>query len=324
MNRSVASHAEREEKRLYPIRTVAQLTNVNPITLRAWERRYKLLRPIRTPAGHRLYSDEDIRRIREILDLSEQGIGLAQIAAILANRTTSALSRSITAPSRPASRPRTEIAVQRQTNRPDGWHRDLEQAVIDMDGIALTRIERNALAWLQPDGLVETLLLPALERLEARQAWPDQDLALKWFGEHLLARLHWLMDSQATTTLQQRPLLAVEAVDACRPYSSQEYRLLLQLAQSVQIRILPRALDTTQAKRLVTLWEPRGWLRLVQSAEEPWASTPPAFSGKTSILPCLVEAATSSPESDRSNTSIALLRGTPDHCYALIKEQLGL
>ena len=38
---------------LYPIREVSRLTGVNSVTLRAWERRYGLIRPQRTPKGHR-------------------------------------------------------------------------------------------------------------------------------------------------------------------------------------------------------------------------------------------------------------------------------
>ncbi|MBF4212988.1 MerR family DNA-binding transcriptional regulator, partial [Pseudomonas donghuensis] len=41
----------REE--LFPIREVARLTGVNPVTLRAWERRYGLIQPTRTESGHR-------------------------------------------------------------------------------------------------------------------------------------------------------------------------------------------------------------------------------------------------------------------------------
>ena len=42
---------------LLPIRTVSLLTGVNPVTLRAWERRYNLVTPQRTPKGHRLFTD---------------------------------------------------------------------------------------------------------------------------------------------------------------------------------------------------------------------------------------------------------------------------
>ncbi|MDX1336249.1 MAG: MerR family DNA-binding transcriptional regulator, partial [Gammaproteobacteria bacterium] len=35
----------------YPIRTVTDQTGVHPVTLRAWERRYGLIKPERTPKG---------------------------------------------------------------------------------------------------------------------------------------------------------------------------------------------------------------------------------------------------------------------------------
>ena len=43
-----------DQNALYPIREVARLTGINPITLRAWERRYNLIEPVRTESGHRL------------------------------------------------------------------------------------------------------------------------------------------------------------------------------------------------------------------------------------------------------------------------------
>ena len=53
----------------YPIRTISELTGVPTTTLRAWERRYGLLKPTRTPKGHRLYSVKDIDLIKKIVEL---------------------------------------------------------------------------------------------------------------------------------------------------------------------------------------------------------------------------------------------------------------
>lgn len=49
---------------LLPIREVARLTGVNPVTLRAWERRYGLVVPQRTGKGHRLYSEDQVLPLR--------------------------------------------------------------------------------------------------------------------------------------------------------------------------------------------------------------------------------------------------------------------
>ena len=68
---SLASNALKQEE-LFPIREVSRLTGVNPVTLRAWERRYGLIQPTRTDSGHRLYSQADIDAVRSILAWIEQ------------------------------------------------------------------------------------------------------------------------------------------------------------------------------------------------------------------------------------------------------------
>ena len=73
-----------EQEELFPIREVARLTGVNPVTLRAWERRYGLIVPTRTDSGHRLYSMADIERVRSILEWIERGVAVSKIGKILA------------------------------------------------------------------------------------------------------------------------------------------------------------------------------------------------------------------------------------------------
>lgn len=68
---------------MLPIRTVANLTGINPVTLRAWERRYNLITPHRTPKGHRLYSRENVELIKQILELLDQGIPISQVKPLL-------------------------------------------------------------------------------------------------------------------------------------------------------------------------------------------------------------------------------------------------
>lgn len=73
--------APREE--LYPIRTVASLTGVKPVTLRAWERRHALVCPRRTASGHRLYTRADLERLRRAAALVEQGMPIGRVRALL-------------------------------------------------------------------------------------------------------------------------------------------------------------------------------------------------------------------------------------------------
>jgi len=71
----------------YPIRTIAAMTGVKPVTLRAWETRYGLLNPIRTESGHRLYTDSDIETVQKALALRARGVPIRQVPEILSTET---------------------------------------------------------------------------------------------------------------------------------------------------------------------------------------------------------------------------------------------
>ena len=71
---------------LLPIREVVRLTGVNPVTLRAWERRYGLVSPLRTEGGHRLYSKQDLQTIQDILLWTGRGLAVGKIGDMLKQR----------------------------------------------------------------------------------------------------------------------------------------------------------------------------------------------------------------------------------------------
>lgn len=73
----------KQKRRLYMISVVADMFDIHPQTLRAYERE-GLLRPSRTEGNTRLYSDEDLERIDLILRLTKDlGVNLAGVEVIL-------------------------------------------------------------------------------------------------------------------------------------------------------------------------------------------------------------------------------------------------
>lgn len=76
---------ENETPLLLPIREISRLTGVNTVTLRAWERRYGLLKPRRTEKGHRLYSQEDVERVKAIQAWLVRGLAISKVKGILAD-----------------------------------------------------------------------------------------------------------------------------------------------------------------------------------------------------------------------------------------------
>ncbi|WP_025672923.1 MerR family transcriptional regulator [Salinivibrio socompensis] len=72
-----------ETSRTLTISQVAEKTGVNPVTLRAWQRRYGLLSPARTTKGHRLYSDDDVDTITRILQWLDKGVSISKVKPLL-------------------------------------------------------------------------------------------------------------------------------------------------------------------------------------------------------------------------------------------------
>lgn len=67
---------------VYGMSVAAELSGLDPQTLRSYERR-GLLTPVRTRGGTRRYSDDDLSRLDRITALLGEGVNLAGIAKIL-------------------------------------------------------------------------------------------------------------------------------------------------------------------------------------------------------------------------------------------------
>ncbi|WP_160285832.1 MerR family transcriptional regulator [Pseudomonas knackmussii] len=135
-----------------PIREVAKLTGVNPVTLRAWERRYGLLVPRRTAKGHRLYSSEQVERVRQALTWLERGVAVSKVRALLDDAAPAALP---------------------EDNSPWGeLLRHCLEAVIQVDERRLDELFNSALAIYPAQTLCERLMLPLQQQLAQR--WQGQ------------------------------------------------------------------------------------------------------------------------------------------------------
>ena len=68
---SVASH---------PINVVARLTGLSPFVIRIWEQRYGVVKPQRTGTNRRLYSEQQIERLKLLREVTRAGHGIGLIA----------------------------------------------------------------------------------------------------------------------------------------------------------------------------------------------------------------------------------------------------
>lgn len=64
----------------------ARRVGVSPELLRAWERRYGLLQPLRSSGGFRLYTDEDAERVASMRRALDGGLSAAEAASVALER----------------------------------------------------------------------------------------------------------------------------------------------------------------------------------------------------------------------------------------------
>jgi len=131
-------------EKLYTIGTVSKLTGVGAITLRAWERRYGLIQPVRKESGHRLFTRAHIDQINRITALTQQGMRISQI--------------------RPEMLESDPISESGEGEEKSVWKEYLNgmiAAIISFDEDRLEEIYNEALS-LYPIGLVTSKLLTPL------------------------------------------------------------------------------------------------------------------------------------------------------------------
>jgi len=66
----------------FTIRDMERLSGVKSHTLRVWEQRYGIIKPMRKESQHRLYTNEDLRELLRVVHLYNKGKRISQIAKL--------------------------------------------------------------------------------------------------------------------------------------------------------------------------------------------------------------------------------------------------
>lgn len=190
---------EREE--LFPIREVSRLTGVNPVTLRAWERRYGLIQPTRTESGHRLYSMSEIERVRSIVDWIDRGVAVSKVGKILAKtEPLKALAHII-----PDDLVQTDYAQ---------WQQQVQVAVSAFDDRALDQVYNQIFSSYSLPVVFQDILMPLWLQMLQRQDAFGQTSEWLFFDGFLRARV--LQRIVALRGTQPRKVIVSALAGQCR------------------------------------------------------------------------------------------------------------
>jgi MerR family transcriptional regulator, light-induced transcriptional regulator len=136
---------------------VSRRTGVSVDLLRAWEKRYGVLSPGRSEGGFRLYSDEDVDRVRAMQLHLGEGLAAAQAARL-------ALESEV----RPAPTGSADLVSQDRA--------ELDQALASFAEVQANAAFDRLLGTLTLDALLAEVLLPYLHELG--EAWERGDVTI--------------------------------------------------------------------------------------------------------------------------------------------------
>ena len=159
---------------------LARRTGTSPELLRAWERRYGLLRPTRSQGGFRLYTAADEERIRRMKQYLARGVAAAEAARLAVDaeppepdvETTPAVLAAETTAGAP---PPLQTATHELTEALDRFDEEQAHAVLD-----------RLLAAYRIETILRDLLIPYLHNLGERWARGGVTVAQEHFASNLL------------------------------------------------------------------------------------------------------------------------------------------
>ncbi len=142
---------------------LSRRSGVSPELLRAWERRYELLRPARSSGGLRLYSQGDVERVQAMKRNLETGLAAAEAAreAVQEPRDTAAAS-------------------------PGQLRGELRTALDTFDEPAAQAVMDRLLAAATLETLLGEVVLPHLQELGERWRRGEVSIAQEHFGSSVL------------------------------------------------------------------------------------------------------------------------------------------
>jgi MerR family transcriptional regulator, light-induced transcriptional regulator len=150
----------------YRIGELSRRVGVSQDLLRAWERRYGLLEPVRTEKGYRLYTAADERRVRRMQALLGAGLSAAEAA------------RAVRVPE-PTAAP---VGAGAEPSRAEA----LAGALVSMDEAAAQRELDAVFTELTVDTALRDVVLPCLRRIGDGWASGELSVAQEHFASQVL------------------------------------------------------------------------------------------------------------------------------------------
>lgn len=153
------------EEPTYSLGAVARLTGLSAHVLRAWERRYGAVKPLRTPGGTRRYRESDVARLRQLRSAVQAGHSISEVAQASGDELARRLELAPPLPAPPLEA--------------------LLEAIEHLDAGSTERLLSAQLAVLGPLRFIRAVATPLLQTIGTR--WAEGRLCIA--SEHLASSI---------------------------------------------------------------------------------------------------------------------------------------
>lgn len=207
---------DQNKEPLYNIGMVTRMTGISMATLRAWERRYAFPELARTSGGHRLYTENDVLRLRWVKARIEDGMQTAQAIHALFVQEERGAATYLPMPFE------TTASTTNASTALNSLEQKLLEALLERHLDRADQVMGEALACSTPEDLILHMIAPALA--EIGEAWFDKrtTITTEHFATNYLRQrlLMWMLNGPPP---QSRPPVIL----ACAPGEWHEGSLLI-------------------------------------------------------------------------------------------------
>ena len=152
-------------KKSYPIKYVAAQTGIKAHNIRSWEERYGAVKPERSATNRRMYSDDDVQRLRLLKAAVDDGHNISTVANLDANELLSFVGRNAPVPSTITSKVATPPPSTRAQSRTS-----VELAlsyVVQLDATGLESVLSETAVTLPRQAFVQDVIVPLFREIGA-------------------------------------------------------------------------------------------------------------------------------------------------------------
>jgi MerR family transcriptional regulator, light-induced transcriptional regulator len=228
------------ESKLYKIKELESLSGIKAHTLRIWEKRYKILNPIRTKTNLRRYSQEDLNRIISVSILYNYGWKISKVATL--------------------SDDELNLHCDEALDKQAGSYAEMAELIFAVNSFDITSFDKQLAKYYEKFGherVLVSIVAPMVERLALLSVLNRLDKVIEeFFLNRLMVNIIELAANfPATNNKHAKKILIIQSQQNLIPVNHAIVNLL-SLISDYSVVVYYNVIENEYLKRINSLFKP--------------------------------------------------------------------